>query len=125
MIFDINSIDDIAVHEDWKAERGISGHTSFLDRPAAFLDDPKRAKQLSQGPAWDGYGDGAAIYGDTRGDGSLEQGRGDDRLQEWNFQSATTRPVTFRLVGEAVDRTIELNAPIGDLREEYGEGGFV
>ena len=31
MIFDINSIDDIAVHEDWKTEYGIGQSLPFFD----------------------------------------------------------------------------------------------
>ena len=58
MIFDIKSLDDLAVHEDYKAEAGQDIVTiAPLERPDAEI-------QLTDGQCGDGDG-----YGDGNGDG--------------------------------------------------------
>ena len=55
MIFEINSIDDISVHEDWKAECGIET-PPLIDMGKGYTDAPL----FGDGDVGDGLGSGGS-----------------------------------------------------------------
>ena len=62
MKFDINTTEDIAVHEDWKAERGLNVYEGSVCPDAEAMDNDFIRFSIS---LWDGfrYGDGGFGYG--------------------------------------------------------------